>query len=49
VFSVVSSHPVGLKGGRSLIIKEKSFENELIEDENFIYKQKQIKQEPSDE
>lgn len=36
---MVSSHGVGLKGGKSLIVNDKSQENEMIEDENFVYKQ----------
>ena len=39
IFSVVSSQPVGLKGGRSLIVNENSHQNEVIEDEHFVYKQ----------
>jgi hypothetical protein len=38
-FSVVSSQPVGLKGGRSLIVNENSHQNEVVEDEHFVYKQ----------
>ena len=49
MFSVVSSQPVVLKGGRSLIVNEKSYDNEVIEDENFVYKQGNTNDKGTDE
>lgn len=37
ILTVISSNQIALKGGKSLIINEKTQENEVIEDDNFRY------------